>query len=199
MQLNRLAGVVLVSLWLSAPFNLAWAGEGFERAFHAYHLAEIGCQLWYSGKTITAKEETLGRKACYLIEHPFASMLEHRPAWWLDHEPKFLNGLEEWVMRSAEPPPAPSLGFSGSGSLWKTPGSGSSWNYLTDEKSILSATRPSIATTPTPGSAPLTGSSSSLGLPRVEPFSRYMQHATVPQIGNLATPFSDSSITLQQR
>ena len=194
MQIQKLAGVVVVALWLSAPFNLAWAGEGFERAFHAYHLAELGCRLWYSGASITTKEETLGRKACHIIESPLASMLKHRPEWWVNHEPKFLTDLEEWVMKSAEPPPSPSLGFSSPGSLWKPPGS--AWNYLTDENSILS-TRRSIARTLPPGWEPSAGSSLSLGSSRVEPFSQDMHHATDPQAPNLATPFSGGSITMQ--
>lgn len=187
MQIQKLAGVVLVALWLSAPLNFAWAGEGFERAFHAYHFAEIGCELWYSGASKTAREETLGRKACRIIEHPLATILEHRPPSWINHEPKFLKDLEEWVMKSAEPPPSRILGFSNPDLLSKPPGS--AWNSLTDGNSTLWTTRPSIARTLPPGWESSAGSASSLGSSRVEPFSQYMHHAMDPQAPNLATPF----------
>jgi len=80
MMLQKLAGALIVGLSISVPLNLAWADTGFDRAFHAYHLAEIGCKLWYKGASRSEKEDTLGRKACQIVEHPFASMLKHRPA-----------------------------------------------------------------------------------------------------------------------
>jgi hypothetical protein len=192
MKLQQPATLLLIGLSISAPLDVASAGEGFERAFHAYHLAEIGCKLWYSDAARSRQEDTLGRKACHMIEHPFASLLEHKPRWWSDNEPKFLNDLESWIVQSPEPPEhlAVTLGSKNMlGRQFNQPAIGAPWNYLSDDNSLLSVGSGIARSLPPAWESFATPPSASA---RVKPFLGYIPHETGPQFTFPSTAFPTS-------